>query len=140
MSINEAQRVKLKVVSWDASAAHGVVCERSGFSYPVTLAQLGPEFKIAPPREGEFLEGVIAGPGQIKDVIDPKTERIEFSSVGPNPDGAAIADEIGRRLQGGTPDTGLNGGRPHDGRFSDGREVEATSLKAERGDQESGRR
>jgi hypothetical protein len=123
MSVNDQYaRVLLKVTTWDTDAGHGVVIDKQGFGYPVTLAQLGPEFKSVAPRVGEVLEGTITGPGAVRDIVDPKTERIKFDSVGANPDGEAIASQRGRQLEGGTPDTGLRGGKPHDGRFSDGRD------------------
>jgi hypothetical protein len=115
MSLLDAQRQKLKVKTWDTAAGRGVLIDRTGFGYPVTLAQLGPEFQIAPPNEGEILERVVCGPGEVRDITDPKTERIQFESVGPHPEGSTIAQEIGRRLEGGRPQTF---GNPHDGRFS----------------------
>ena len=64
-------RVKLRIQSWDAEAGHGTVVDEQGFSYPLELRQLPPEFTKIPPRHLEVLEGLILGPGQIKDVIDP---------------------------------------------------------------------
>ncbi len=103
MSLLDAQREKLKVKSWNQDAGHGVVVDRQGFAYPVTLAQLGPEFAIAVPVEGEILEGIVTGPGEVSDMTDPKTERVRFESVGPNPENDAWAQELGRRLIGGKP-------------------------------------
>jgi len=116
MSIHDPVRVKLRVQIWDVDAGRGVVVEKSGFGYPVTLAQLGPEFKAHPPRVGELLEGVVRGPNTVVDLMP--CERVEFDSRGANPDGDAIASELGRRLEGARPDTGLGGGTPDSGRFS----------------------
>lgn len=51
--------------------------------------------------------------------LDLSTERIKFDSVGPNPEGDKIAEELGRRLEGGRPQTF---GQPDSGRFSHPRE------------------
>lgn len=74
MSVNDRVRVKLRVKSW--ADGSGIVVDKGGCEYHLTESQLGPEFKIAPPRILEVLEGVVLGPDQLIDVVDPKTERI----------------------------------------------------------------
>jgi len=105
----------LTLVCKRSTPSSGVVVDRQGVTYPVTLARLGSEFEVLPPREGEILEGIVLGPGQVTDVTDLKTECFTFESVGVNPDGDAIAEELGRRLEGGRPQ---KFGNPDSGRFS----------------------
>ena len=50
MSVNDQQRVILRVQTWDAAAGHGVLIDKQGFGYPVTLAQMEPSFQRFPPR------------------------------------------------------------------------------------------
>jgi hypothetical protein len=102
MSINDVQRVKLIVDSWDVVDGRGVLCERSGFGYPATIAQMGPYFQQDPPRVGEFVEAVVSSPGEVTDIVP--CERWNFDSKGANPDGDAIASELGKRLHGGRPE------------------------------------
>lgn len=120
MSVNDPQRVKLKVQSWDVVAGHGVVVDREGFAYPIELSKLTAEFHVVQPRPGEFLEGIVRGPGEVVSIVSPGLERANFDSAGPNPDGAEIASLRGLALEGGRPQ---RFGKPHDGRFSDGRET-----------------
>jgi hypothetical protein len=115
MSVNEPQRQKLKVHSWDAAAGHGVVVDREGCGYPIELSKMGPEFQKFPPVVGEFLEGIVRGPGQVVGIASLGTDRVEFESVGPHPEGNAWAQELGRRLEGGTPQ---KFGTPDSGKFS----------------------
>jgi len=119
MGANDPARVKLRVKEWNLQTGHGIVIDAQGFAYPLTAMQLGPEFSVVPPRPLEVLEGRILGPGQVTDITDPRTERLNFDSTGPNPDGDAIASLRGLALEGGRPQSF---GRPHNGRFSDGRE------------------
>jgi hypothetical protein len=77
MSLLDAQRQKLKVRNWDATAGRGVLIDRHNFAYGVTLAQLGPEFQIVPPNEGEILEGIVTGPGEATDVTCSSSLRRE---------------------------------------------------------------
>ena len=56
-------------------------------------------------------EGFVVDYDRVVGVLS--TQRTQFESVGPSPDTHANPDPLR-----GTPDTGLNGGRPHDGRFS----------------------
>jgi hypothetical protein len=46
MSVNDPVRVKLRVQSWDADNSRGILEDQHGFCYPMTMAQLGPEFVL----------------------------------------------------------------------------------------------
>jgi hypothetical protein len=119
MSIHDTERTKLKVVEWNAATSAGILVDQAGEKYLISKQQLDPSFALAPPRMGEILEGTIVGPGQVSHIVDPKTERINFDSVGVYPDGDVVASELGKRLEGGRPQ---QFGAPHDGKCLPGRE------------------
>jgi hypothetical protein len=118
VGVNDVQRVKLKVKTWDVSTGKGTVVDRAGCEYPIFLSRLGKEFHVVQPRPTEVLEGIVLGPDEVVGLVSVGTERINFESVGANPDDA-IATLRGLALEGGRPQ---RFGTPDTGRFSNPRD------------------
>jgi hypothetical protein len=114
--INERERVRFRVISWNPEKQRGIANDRQGCSYPITVESLAPEC-AGQVAVGDILSGFLVDFETLGDLIiesgsKPIQERKQFDSVGP------YSEAAGGWEPRGTPDTGLRGGKPDSGRFS----------------------
>lgn len=111
-------RERLRCVEWNVKTQIGVIVDSNGFRFNVVAADLAPECD-GQLDVSQFVSGILDEPVIVDILIEsgPRAignipaERKEFESVGPSP-------EVRGWAPGGTPDTGLRGGKPDSGRFS----------------------
>jgi hypothetical protein len=106
VSIHEQQRVDLKIVNWTAEEGVGVVIDRQGIRYNVSIKDMAPEFRRAdmPIRAGEIVSGVVVDFDRVRGI--QSDQRIEFDTVGPAPTEEGWNPHRGTPQKFGTPDTG----------------------------------
>jgi hypothetical protein len=110
-------RITFRCVAWDYDNQQGTLLDKEKCPYEVTGADLDKECTGAL-DVGELVSGIVDGMRVSQILIEsgPRAisvlhEREGFDSVGPAP-------EIRGWAPGGTPDTGLRGGKSDSGRFS----------------------
>jgi hypothetical protein len=120
MGIHDRIRVPFLVKAWDEVTNTGTVVDREGIVYEIAAESLD---VTAQGRAyvGEQLSGYAEGPTRVSDLLPDlqlSHDRESYESKGPSPD-------VGWELKTGSPNYACSGratAKPHDGKFSNGRE------------------
>jgi hypothetical protein len=112
--INERERVRFRVISWNPEKQRGVANDRQGCSYPINVGSLAPECEDGQVAVGDILSGFVVDFETLGDLIiesgsSPIRERNQLDSVG------QYSEAKGSWEPRGTPHDALSGGRPDTG-------------------------
>jgi hypothetical protein len=67
--INERERVRFRVISWNPEKQRGVANDRQGCSYPINVESLAPECEDGQVAIGDILSGFVVDFETLGDLI-----------------------------------------------------------------------
>jgi hypothetical protein len=114
MSLTDTPRRNYRVIQFDNQKKTGVLRDSDGTDFDISVASLTADCQVLFPDD---LVNGTAGSAIVEDLWDVRradpngSERPGMESVGPCPDVRGWEPRS-------NPDTGMRGGRPHDGKFS----------------------